>query len=339
MAFRVPAGKILHIAGQSREDFDDYVASVCRNGAGCPLPAGVALYTDLRLVGLRAPYAMPAKEDNHQDLPYLLGKYSNMVLQVALYVHSTQLTEVQTGKHDPRIKELGSILKSTRRPVFLRIGFEFDGPHSQNEPEAYQKAYQRIVDGIEGTGARNVSYVWHSYALLPTYKNHDPLAWFPGDQYVNWVGISLFFQVTKGSPFEAPNRQRLVDIARKKGLPVMICEASPIRFTPEQKKLQGEDYWNFWFKPFLHFIEGNPEVKAFSIIHCDWDHVSLTKKWGWGNCRLTADPVVQRNWQRMMRNDRFLHSSRDLYRELGFQSTDAKKAQPYAPAGADKPRR
>lgn len=330
-SFCPPPGNVLHIAGQTREDFDSYVRYVCGNGTACPLPAGVALYTNLKLEGLRGPHAL-APGDAHQDLPYLLKSYRNMVLQIALYLHHSQLKEVEAGKHDRQIAEFAQILRQTDRPVFLRVGYEFDGPHNKYPPEAFRRAYRRIVERIEQAGATNVSYVWHSYALKPTFGNHDPLAWFPGDAYVNWVGIS-FFQVTRDGPFEAPNRKRLVAIAREKNLPVMICEAGPVRFTSKQKELTGDGYWRYWFTPFFDFIEANPEVKAFSIINCNWDSFSVTEDFGWGDCRINSDRVVLRNWQERMKSKDVLHSSRELYSLLGFRPTERSSAQ--QPAQSD----
>ncbi len=302
-AFLPPEGKCLHIAGQSREDFDSYVTAVCGQGAGCPPPAGAALYTNLDLDGLLGPFAL-AEGDPHQDLPYLLKAYPNVALQVGLYLHAAQLAEVGDGKHDARIGELARALGATQRPVYLRIGYEFDGEHHHYDPGAYKTAYRRIVGGIRKAGVANVAYVWHSIAVRPTFGRRDPLDWWPGDDCVDWVGISFF--LVDEVPGLAPDRQRLVEIAREKKLPVMICEASAVRATPAQKRLQGEAYWDFWYKPFFTFLETTPEVRAFSIIHCDWDRLSVSRALQWGPCLLDRDPVVLERWRKEMRRGKFV---------------------------------
>ncbi|MHC4983420.1 MAG: glycosyl hydrolase [Planctomycetota bacterium] len=312
--FYPPKGKVLHIAGQTREDFADYVEHVSLNGRAFSLPAGAAFYTNLRLDGVHAPACL-TKGDNHQDLQYLADKYANMVLQIALYLHFSQLDPVAKGEQDTPIEALAEALKALKRPVYLRIGYEFDAPDHRYEPRAYRDAYRRIVERVEESGVTNVSYVWHSYAMRPTHGDHDPLAWYPGDAYVNWVGIS-FFQVSSEGWFEGPNRQRLLAVARAKNLPVMICESSPVRFTAKQEQYTHQAYWDYWFKPYFDFIETNSCVRAFSIINCDWDSFSMTRNSNLGNCRISSDPAALRRWRKKMQEKRYIHSDPRLYELL-----------------------
>lgn len=315
-AFRPPRGSVLHGAGQTREDFVHYVEKVSEDGRSAPRPATMACYTNLEGQGLSAPFALAAG-DPHQDLSFLLRTYEDTAPQIAVYLHFLQLKEIADGRHDGRIAALAQTLKAISRPLYLRIGYEFDNPSNAFEPAKYVAAYRRIVEKLHGAGLRDVSYVWHSWALQPTFQNRDPLEWYPGDRYVNWIGVSIF-QISGKTPFKGSNRDRMVEIARSKRLPVMICEASPVRFSPEQKAMTGEAYWKYWFEPFFEFIRKNPEVEAFSMIHVDWDAVSLTRKFGWGDCRMTADPEILVRWRREMSDERYLHRRRDLYEKLGF---------------------
>ncbi len=52
-------------------------------------------------------------------------------------------------------------------------------------------AYRRIVDRFRDKGIRNVAFVWHSFASTGSEELMD---WYPGDGYVDWVGISYFNQ-------------------------------------------------------------------------------------------------------------------------------------------------
>ena len=51
-ALRPPAGRVLHIAGQDKPHFHEYVNAVAENGKAMGLPAGAAFYTGLALHGL-----------------------------------------------------------------------------------------------------------------------------------------------------------------------------------------------------------------------------------------------------------------------------------------------
>jgi hypothetical protein len=67
------------------------------------------------------------------------------------------------------------------------------------EPEAYVVTWRRIVDIFRGKKVEeesivpvtNVPFVWHS-AVWKTFHNHPISAWYPGDNYVDWVAISWF---------------------------------------------------------------------------------------------------------------------------------------------------
>ncbi len=74
-------------------------------------------------------------------------------------------------------------------PVFLRFGGEMNGnwtPWGQ-DPLAYRKAF-RLVHAVVNRYGSNVALVWAPGAV-PTY-NLDK--YYPGDDVVDWVGISLY---------------------------------------------------------------------------------------------------------------------------------------------------
>ena len=55
--------------------------------------------------------------------------------------------------------------------VFLRIGYEFDGPHNHYDPQDYKKAYIYLADKINEEGVTNAVFVWHSYASATERKS------------------------------------------------------------------------------------------------------------------------------------------------------------------------
>ena len=44
---------------------------------------------------------------------------------------------------------------------------------------------------MRAEGVNNVAFVWHSY-IFASYNGFPISAWYPGDEYVDWVGVSLF---------------------------------------------------------------------------------------------------------------------------------------------------
>ncbi len=74
-------------------------------------------------------------------------------------------------------------------PVFLRFGGEMNGNWTPwgRDPAAYRRAF-RLVHTVINRYASNVALVWAPGAV-PTY-NLD--LYYPGDDVVDWVGISLY---------------------------------------------------------------------------------------------------------------------------------------------------
>ena len=114
---------------------------------------------------------------NVADFDYLLRKYPRCAFQVGLYMVGS-LDRVIGGECDDNIRRLGEWIKSSRRPVYLRVGYEFDFPANKYEPGKYVKAFRHVHDKLDDQGVSNVAYVWHSFAA-GSARIED---WYPGDE-------------------------------------------------------------------------------------------------------------------------------------------------------------
>ena len=102
---------------------------------------------------------------------------------------------------DHQIKQLANYLQSTKASVtFLRIGYEFDNPFFgySDQPDTYIKAYQKIVfdmeDMLPPNALSRTQFVWHSWAA-PRKGNLTLQDFYPGNRFVDWIGVSIFQQV------------------------------------------------------------------------------------------------------------------------------------------------
>lgn len=303
---------VIMIAGQSREEFSDYVENVTAQGTKAPLPGGAAFYTNLNLDGITTPHRN-APGDNRQDLQFLKDYLDPVVFQIGLWLSPQELHEIAAGDLEAQVHALYEALSALQRPVLLRIGYEFDGPHNRYEPAAYVSAYRVIAKAMRQSP--DILLVWHSFAMLPTHNELPVEAWYPGDEWVDWIGIS-YFQVGTVGYHRAPNRERLIDIARQKRKPVLIGEASAIRYDPSHKHLTGQAYWDYWYQPYFQFIETHPEIRAASIIHVNWDSQNQHSTLGWGDCRIDSDPVILQHWRAKMNEKTWLPRTSDLYQHV-----------------------
>lgn len=207
---------------------------------------------------------------------------------------------VATGEYDPQIERIAHLLKALKRPVFLRIGYEFHGSWNGYTPVSYIASYQRIVRALRRVGAKNVATIWcaESAALTPDY-----IKYYPGDSYVDWWAIDLFEANSFGSAtVEAFMRD---SITHRK--PVMIGESTP-RHMPV---LLGEKSWTGWFRPYFDFINSHANVKAFCYINWDWEYWAkkYSPDWAdWGDARLQMSDYVRQQFLREVSTDLYIRA-------------------------------
>ena len=102
---------------------------------------------------------------------------------------------------DYQLTELGTYLQLTSASaVFLRVGYEFDNPffgYSDN-PAIFVHAFRKIVNFLKSRltkrALKRTQFVWHSWAA-PRANNLSLYDFYPGSEYVDWVGLSIFRQV------------------------------------------------------------------------------------------------------------------------------------------------
>jgi hypothetical protein len=292
--FTPPDGKILLMVGQDRDAFNKYVASIGL------VPAGFTVYTSVQnMDGLWdwADYGGGA-----QHAKALLDAYPGTIVHIGLWMVD-RLAETAAGTYDENLDKMADWIKSVNRPVFLRIGYEFDFPPNGYTPEAYKKAFRHVVKRLRGRGADNVAFVWHSYAGQIVHSLDE---WYPGDDFVDWFAISYFSQA-----------RSLLDVmpemAARHEKPFMIAEATPFGIGTRQ----GERSWDTWFRHFFDFVHSK-NTKAICYIDCDWETLPMFHGQGWGDARIEEDPEVMARWLAEIKKTIYIHSGPDLYRNIQY---------------------
>ena len=289
-SFAPPSGKTLLFVGQDRDTLARYV-----RGTGS-VPGGTMFYTsvqDLRGLQKAANYG-----SGPQDAKALL-RYRHSTIQIGLYMVGA-LGGVVTGKYDKNLKILAQWIKKARRPVYLRIGYEFDNPENHYDPQLYQQAFRYVVDFLRGQGVSNAAYVWHSYCP----EEAQWMDWYPGNDYVDWFGASIFAssQIWRATDF--------LELARKHRKPFMIAESTPAGMYSVRGKLD-------WFKHVFRFIRDR-NVEAFCYIDSNWDAMPMFVSLKWGDARIEQKRELKDFWLKEIRDDRYLKSSPDLFKNLGW---------------------
>lgn len=328
--FAPPDGKTLFIIGQDlgavggladyTDGYTDHIA---------PTPGGVTTYTDIATLSGLANLANYGSGDVSAQLLVDSPTYADSALAIGLWMSGGGEALVASGALDGQIDMLGAWIKVQDRPVFLRIGYEFDGEWNAYEPEPYVQAFRRIVDRFRASGVENVATVWQSATHhSPHYGGHEWMAWYPGDDYVNWFGLSYF------EP-RLPILNSFLDLARAHNKPVMIAESAPKGASTSETQ-RPELLWQTWYQPFFDFIYTNSDViRAVAYINVDWDSQPM---WSghedrWGDSRVQANDVIAAHWRSELEKPLWLHASPDLFAQLGYGDAPAASAE----ASTDRP--
>jgi len=307
--FVPPAGKSLLIMGQTVEDISDYLSAFSER----PIPGGWSAYWGIpKFEGVTETSKNEnGTSQNHQSL---VDRFPNTVLNSGLWMVGKWGVAKNTanGTYDKVIKKYSKWAKSVDRPIYLRIGYEFDGPHNELEPGEYVRAYRRIVDQMRDQGVENVAFVWHSYIFEP-YRGYDIEDYYPGDDYVDWVGVSMFGLLYADADL-LQHGNAVLEFAKEHQKPVMAAEASPT----EGIFPGNTEVWDSWFVNFFSVCY-EKNIKAISFINANWTAYSFPGV-DWKDARLTNNELVSEAWFLETSKERYLQQSPTLYDELGYEN-------------------
>ena len=329
-----PAGnQVLVFAGQDLESIGGM--EPYNNGYAdfFPVPAGVTLYTGMgpkdgsfggkNDTGLQGVYETRDFGNGPTNLSLLMEaeNFKNSALAIGLSMVNSE-ADLAEGKLDNNIAKLGDFLLSLGdRPVFLRIGYEFDGhPWNHYDKAAWKKAYKRIKDKLDAQGVKNTAYVWQSVGWVS--DPYELEEWYVGDEYVDWCAFSFF---------DRWREVQMLDFARKKGKPIFIAEASATISSPTAKfdgttkeiilsnAEQAQEAWEKWFVPFFDMIENNLDViKAIHYIDCNWKARPMwfeNPTFKNVDARIETSPMIKEQWNAKMESDIYLNASDNFFKK------------------------
>jgi hypothetical protein len=236
------------------------------------------------------------------------------------------LEAVNSGALDKEIDQLLDRLAAFQRPIFLRFGYEFDGPWNQYDPDPFQAAWIKFYRRMKEKQIDNIALVWQSAASCDgTHGAHPLEAWYPGDEFVDWVGLSYFALAhCDFAPGDA-----VLNLARQHGKPVMIAESTPQGYDVGQLtySTDGKDFrhltpgnlWNGWFQPFFDFVRKNMDViKAVTYLNTDWASRGTDANGYRGDARVQANKGILEKWKAEVADARYLQAAPDLFAKLGY---------------------
>jgi beta-mannanase len=137
------------------------------------------------------------------------------------------LDAIIAGKWDDYINKWGDGAREFGKPMVVSFGNEMNGdwfpwsgwyygadreigPEQWQGPERFKTAYRYVVDHVRARGATNIKWMFHTNNYSsPVDIWNSAAAYYPGADYCDWLGLSVYGQQFKDEPWA--NMISLVD--------------------------------------------------------------------------------------------------------------------------------
>lgn len=123
------------------------------------------------------------------------------------------MQRIINGAFDDELRQWARAAKATNIPLMVEFGTEVNGDWFSwngtynggatkdkygdatvaDGPERFRDAYRHIIDLFRGEGVRNITWVYHvNAASSPNEDWNSVEAYYPGDDYIDWIGVSVY---------------------------------------------------------------------------------------------------------------------------------------------------
>ena len=154
------------------------------------------------------------------------------------------LSKIASGKYDGYLSAYAAAVHTYGHPVIISFGHEMNGNwytwgNGKTSPTVFKAAWRHIVNLFRYLRAGNVTWLWtvnivnhaHGGSMIP-----GPDPWWPGDSYVNWVGIDGYY--LKPSWQFAPLFGPTIAAVRKlTSDPILIAETGAVPAAGQPEKI------------------------------------------------------------------------------------------------------
>lgn len=153
---------------------------------GPQLPSGLTIYVEFETEHLpsRVLYDLLTNELMHG-----LNRRDYSIIQIAWNFQREGHTPANVPNQRQKIVEAAQFLYGTNLPILLRVGGEVDVWTTEANPDEFIAAF-RFIANIMRQYAPNVAMVYSVNSV--SAHGLDWMTFYPGDDYVDWVGISLY---------------------------------------------------------------------------------------------------------------------------------------------------
>jgi mannan endo-1,4-beta-mannosidase len=140
------------------------------------------------------------------------------------------ITAVADGRYDAYLRSFAKTVAGFGHPVIVSFAHEMNGSWYQYgykyvSPAVFVAAYRRVHDVFSAAGARNVIWMWAVNRPVPGQTSPSVAEWYPGDAYVDWVGVDGY-DWSGSLTFTQAFGATLAQVRSFTNRPVLIAETS-----------------------------------------------------------------------------------------------------------------
>ncbi len=307
--FEPPNGEGCYlIIGQNNRAIENYYDNV-----GGPTLAGGTMYTNAQYWGVETAFV---DRNGNCEYNYLTEyrddpNYDNTFLHIGYnFAGNDNATRIVQDREGWRadMRSFAIWVKNCGRPVFLRIGFEAELQYGVQFADFYKEVWREMVGIFRAENVENCAYVFQV-----AYGEGGWEPFYPGDEYVDWVGYSQW-QNTIAQNF----LNWAQNTVRK---PVLICESAQLSGSCSVD--QG------WLSKINSWVKQNPIIKGWAYINYNWVGQSggcgggdeWSGCWpvqeGWGNTELHTSQQAKDYWlNTIVNDDYYIKSSETLFQDM-----------------------
>ncbi|AEB45023.1 glycoside hydrolase family 26 protein [Micromonospora maris] len=206
-----------------------------------------------------------------------------------------RLSHITRGDFDDYLRSWAEGIKALDYPVAIRFAHEMNGnwypwceTANGNQPGDYVKAWRHLHDLFMAAGTTNVIWVWSPNAR---WDGSTPKlsALYPGDDYVDWIGISGYYGMgafSKYRSFDAIFKETIGEIRAFSAKPLVITETAASDIAGRKAEWITETFRSL------------PEHEG--IIGLIWFEVNKERDW-----RIVSSPAVSAAFAQAVSDPRY----------------------------------
>lgn len=186
------------------------------------------------------------------------------------------LAAIARGEYDFHIVPWARAAAAFGKPIFLRFAHEMNdpyrypwGPQNGNRPDDFKAAWIHVHQVFQKMGANNVIWIWSPHISMPWLEYY-----YPGDQYVDWIGIGVlnYGDVASWSRWWSFHQilEKSYPTLAKLGKPIMISELGSLT--------KGGNMTEWYRQAFYHLRHQYGGVKAIVFFNDPADR-SMSPEW------------------------------------------------------------